>query len=130
MLHESLADGKILPDSGTCFASASERTHKWSGIEQDITERVQRKLIYEASSVVRLSHSHHTVQATLYVQYLDQREEYIGISRLGSPYDDFFFFFPHVTVNVNLGPNILSDTKNLKKVCSLFQVFREHTTIG
>ncbi|VYS45587.1 unnamed protein product [Arabidopsis thaliana] len=89
MLHESLADGKILPDSGTCFASASERTHKWSGIEQDITERVQRKLIYEASSVVRLSHSHHTVQATLYVQYLDQREEYIGISSVQGTHDDW-----------------------------------------
>ncbi|CDY53833.1 BnaA09g57250D [Brassica napus] len=89
MLHESLADGRILPHSGTCFASATERTHKWSGIEQDITERVQRKLIYEASSVVRLSHSHHTVQATLYVQYLDQREEYIGISSVEANHDDW-----------------------------------------
>ncbi|CAH2038420.1 unnamed protein product [Thlaspi arvense] len=89
MLHESLADGKILPHSGTCFASATERTHKWSGIEQDITERVQRKLIYEASSVVRLSHSHHTVQATLYVLYPDQREEYIGISSVEASHDDW-----------------------------------------
>ncbi|KAL0732577.1 hypothetical protein Bca4012_008786 [Brassica carinata] len=89
MLHESLADGRILPHSGTCFASATERTHKWSGIEQDITERVQRKLIYEASSVVRLSHSHHTVQATLYVQYHDQREEYIGISSVEANHDDW-----------------------------------------
>ncbi|CAA7031091.1 unnamed protein product [Microthlaspi erraticum] len=89
MLHESLADGKILPHSGTCFASAAERTHKWSGIEQDITERVQRKLIYEASSVVRLSHSQETVQASLYVQYLDQREEYIGISSVEANHEDW-----------------------------------------
>ncbi|CAN8305682.1 unnamed protein product [Cochlearia groenlandica] len=89
MLHDSLAGGKILPHSGTCFASATERTHKWSGIEQDITERVQRKLIYEASSVVRLSHGHHTVQATLYVQYLDQREEYIGISSVEAKHEDW-----------------------------------------
>uniref|UniRef100_A0A1J3DLZ9 Endo-1,4-beta-xylanase A n=1 Tax=Noccaea caerulescens TaxID=107243 RepID=A0A1J3DLZ9_NOCCA len=89
MLHESLAGGKILPHSGTCFASAAERTHNWSGIEQDITERVQRKVIYEASSLVRLSHSKHTVQATLYVQYLDQREEYIGISSVEANHEDW-----------------------------------------
>ncbi|VVA90676.1 unnamed protein product [Arabis nemorensis] len=34
MLHESLADGKIQPHSRTCFASATERTHKWSEPEQ------------------------------------------------------------------------------------------------
>lgn len=121
MLHESLANGKIKPHSGTHFASATKRTDKSSGIQQDITKSVQPKLVYEASSFVRLSHNNHTVKATLSVTYLDKRKEYISISRLGSPYNDFFSL-----PNVNLSPNVLPDTR----VCSFLKVFRCNRMIG
>ncbi|KAG0501557.1 hypothetical protein HPP92_001629 [Vanilla planifolia] len=82
VLHDSMDDGKVLPESGKWFASATERTQSWNGIQQDITNRVQRKLAYEVAAVVRLSgdSTPSDVRATLWVQTQYGREQYIGIS--------------------------------------------------
>lgn len=83
VLHDSMADGKIVPMSGKFFASATERTQSWNGIQQDITARVQRKLAYEITALVRIFGNNVTsasVRATLWVQTQDLREQYIGIS--------------------------------------------------
>ncbi|OAY51065.1 endo-1,4-beta-xylanase 1 isoform X25 [Manihot esculenta] len=85
VLHDSMADGKILPQSGKVFAAATERTQSWNGIQQEITGRVQRKLAYEAIAVVRIFGNNVTsadVRATLWVQTPDLREQYIGIANL------------------------------------------------
>ncbi|KAM7278848.1 hypothetical protein ACFE04_005982 [Oxalis oulophora] len=82
-LHNSMADGKIVPQNGKVFASASERTQNWNGIQQDITARVQRKLAYAMTAVVRIFGNNVTtadLRATLWVQYPNSREEYIGIA--------------------------------------------------
>ncbi|KNA05790.1 hypothetical protein SOVF_187140 [Spinacia oleracea] len=83
VLHDSMADGKITPQSGKCFAAATERTQTWNGIQQDITPRIKRKLAYEVTAVVRIYGNNVTsanVRATLWVQTPDKREQYIGIS--------------------------------------------------
>jgi len=80
-----MADGKIVPESGKVFASATERTQNWNGIQQEITGKVQRKRVYEATAVVRIYGNNvttATVQATLWVQNPNQRDQYIGISTL------------------------------------------------
>ncbi|XP_065881253.1 endo-1,4-beta-xylanase 1-like [Euphorbia lathyris] len=85
VLHDSMADGKIVPQSGKVFASATERTQSWNGIQQEITGRVQRKLVYEAIAVVRIFGTNVTsadIRATLWVQTPDLREQYIGIANL------------------------------------------------
>ncbi|CAL9778504.1 unnamed protein product [Musa acuminata subsp. burmannicoides] len=86
LLHESMDDGKILPlDGGKYFASATERTQSWNGIQQDITGRVQRKLAYEVTATVRIFGKATTtaeVRATLYVQTPNGRDQYIGIGKL------------------------------------------------
>ncbi|KAK7283220.1 hypothetical protein RIF29_12600 [Crotalaria pallida] len=82
-LHDSMADDKILPKSGKYFAAATERTQTWNGIQQEITARVQRKLAYEVTALVRIFGKNVTtsdVRATLYVQKPDLREQYIGIA--------------------------------------------------
>lgn len=87
LLHETMGNGKILPKSGKYFASATERTQSWNGIQQDITGRVQRRLAYELTAVVRIfgnNVSNADVQATLWVQTPDHREQYIGIGKLVS----------------------------------------------
>ncbi|CAJ2643843.1 unnamed protein product [Trifolium pratense] len=84
-LHDSIADGKILPKSGKFFASATERTQSWNGIQQEITGRVQRKFVYEVTALVRIFGNNVTtsdVRATLYVQKPDFREQYIGIANV------------------------------------------------
>ncbi|KAG5045028.1 hypothetical protein AAZX31_06G046400 [Glycine max] len=84
-LHDSMGDGKILPKTGKVFASATERTQSWNGIQQEITGRVQRKLAYEVTAVVRIFGNNVTtsdVRATLYVQAPDLREQYIGIANV------------------------------------------------
>ncbi|KAJ6685758.1 hypothetical protein OIU79_015721 [Salix purpurea] len=81
VLHDSMADGKIVPLSGKVFASATERTQSWNGIQQEITERVQRKLAYEVTAVVRIFGNNVTsadIRATLWVQTPNLREQYIG----------------------------------------------------
>ncbi|KAK2981749.1 hypothetical protein RJ640_006001 [Escallonia rubra] len=83
LLHDSLGDGKITPLSGKFFVAATERTQSWNGIQQEITGRVQRKLAYEVTAVVRIFGNSVTsadVRATLWVQTPDSREQYIGIS--------------------------------------------------
>ncbi|KAK9109049.1 hypothetical protein Sjap_017109 [Stephania japonica] len=85
LIHDSMADGKILPMQGKFFASATERTQSWNGIQQDITGRVQRKLAYEVTAIVRIFGNNVTsadVRATLWVQIPNQREQYIGIANL------------------------------------------------
>ncbi|KAK6938017.1 Carbohydrate-binding, CenC-like [Dillenia turbinata] len=82
LLHNSMGDGKILPPSGNFFASATERTQTWNGLQQEITGRVERKLAYEATAMVRIFGNNVTsagVQITLWVQAPDGREQYIGI---------------------------------------------------
>ncbi|XP_038715843.1 endo-1,4-beta-xylanase 1-like isoform X2 [Tripterygium wilfordii] len=85
VLHDSMADGKVVPQSGKVFAAATERTQSWNGIQQEITGRVQRKLAYEVSAVVRIFGNNITsadVRTTLWVQTPDLREQYIGIANL------------------------------------------------
>ncbi|XP_027356132.1 endo-1,4-beta-xylanase 1-like [Abrus precatorius] len=85
VLHDSMGDGKILPKSGKFFVSATERTQSWNGIQQEITGRVQRKLAYEVTAVVRIFGNNVTtsgVRATLWVQAPDLREQYIGIANV------------------------------------------------
>ncbi|XP_022768583.1 uncharacterized protein LOC111312516 isoform X2 [Durio zibethinus] len=85
VLHDSMADGKIVPQSGKVFASATERTQSWNGIQQEITGRVQRKLAYNVAAVVRIFGNNvttATVQATLWVQTPDGREQYVGIANV------------------------------------------------
>ncbi|XP_010414736.1 PREDICTED: uncharacterized protein LOC104700841 isoform X2 [Camelina sativa] len=83
VLHDSIADGKIVPEFGKVFASATERTQYWHGIQQEITGKVQRKRLYEATAIVRIYGKNvttATVQATLWVQNPNQRDQYIGIA--------------------------------------------------
>lgn len=83
VLHDSMADGKIVPQSGKVFAAATERTQTWNGIQQDISGRVKRKMAYEVTAIVRIYGNNVTtanIQATLWVRNPDKREQYIGIS--------------------------------------------------
>ncbi|KAL5558737.1 hypothetical protein UlMin_034948 [Ulmus minor] len=85
VVHDSMADGKIVPLAGKFFAAATERTQSWNGIQQEITGRVQRKLAYEVTAVVRIFGNNVTssdVRATLWVQTPDKREQYIGIANV------------------------------------------------
>ncbi|GLT62977.1 hypothetical protein SLA2020_355770 [Shorea laevis] len=85
VLHDSMADGKIVPQTGKVFAAATERTQTWNGIQQEITARVQRKLAYDVTAVVRIygnNVTNATVQATLYVQAPGRRDQYIVISNV------------------------------------------------
>ncbi|CAK8569807.1 unnamed protein product [Lathyrus sativus] len=85
VLNDSMADGKIVPKSGKLFACATERTQAWNGIQQEITGRVQRKLAYEITALVRIYGNNVTnadVRATLWVQTPDYREQYIGVANV------------------------------------------------
>ena len=93
-----MGDGKILPQSGKFFASATERTQNWNGIQQEITGRVQRKLAYEVTAVVRIFGNNVTssdVRATLWVQTPNQRDQYVGIAKLVF---SFLFSFTHLHI--------------------------------
>lgn len=84
VLHDSMADGKIKPQSGKFFVATTGRTQTWNGIQQEVTGRVQRKLAYELIAVVRIFGNYNVtsadVRATLYVQTPDLREQYISIA--------------------------------------------------
>ncbi|CAK9173888.1 unnamed protein product [Ilex paraguariensis] len=85
LLHDSMGNGKIIPMTGKFFASATERSQSWNGIQQEITGRVQRKLAYEVNAAVRIFGNNVTnadVRATLWVQASDLREQYIGIANV------------------------------------------------
>ncbi|XP_057431422.1 endo-1,4-beta-xylanase 1-like isoform X2 [Lotus japonicus] len=85
VLHDSMGGGKILPKVGKFFVAATERTQTWNGIQQEITGRVQRKLAYEITALVRIFGNNVTtsdVRATLWVQTPDLREQYIGIANV------------------------------------------------
>lgn len=87
-LHDSLDDGKVLPANGKYFVAATGRTDTWNGVQQDVTARLQRKLLYEATATVRL-HSPSAsaavapceVRATLGIQTADGRQQYLGVGR-------------------------------------------------
>lgn len=84
MVHDSMADGKVLPMTGKVFGSTADRTDYWNGIQQEITGRVQRKVAYEVTAVVRIFGNNITtadVRATLWVQAADLREQYIGVAQ-------------------------------------------------
>lgn len=82
--HDSMGDGKIRPLTGNFFASATQRTQNWNGIQQDVTARVQRKLAYEVTATVRIfgNATPADVRATLWIQAANGREQYIGIANL------------------------------------------------
>ncbi|XP_057975026.1 endo-1,4-beta-xylanase 1-like isoform X2 [Malania oleifera] len=84
LVVESMADGKIVPQTGTHFASATERTQSWNGIQQEITGRVQRKLLYEVTATVRIYGKNASngadVRVTLWVQTPNLREQYVSIA--------------------------------------------------
>ncbi|XP_020598821.1 uncharacterized protein LOC110038353 [Phalaenopsis equestris] len=84
LLHDSMGDGKVRPLTGKFFASATERTENWNGIQQEITGRVKRKLAYEVTAVVRLfgNSNPFDVRVSLWVQTQSGREQYIGISNV------------------------------------------------
>ncbi|CAN6317288.1 unnamed protein product [Urochloa humidicola] len=87
-LHDSLDDGKVLPANGKYFVAATGRTDTWNGVQQDVTARMQRKLLYEATATVRLHAagggagvSACEVRATLGVQTADGRQQYLGVGK-------------------------------------------------
>jgi hypothetical protein len=87
-LHDSLDDGKVVPASGKHFVAATGRTDTWNGVQQDVTARLQRKLLYEAAATVRLHAAAAAaavqaceVRATLAVQTADGRQQYLGIGK-------------------------------------------------
>ncbi|KAK8646724.1 hypothetical protein V6N13_120502 [Hibiscus sabdariffa] len=49
VLHDSMTDEKIFPQTGTVFATATERTQSWNGIQQKITGRVQGNVAYNSA---------------------------------------------------------------------------------
>lgn len=84
VLHDSMGNGRIIPKSGKFFVAATGRTQSWNGIQQEITGKVKRKLVYEVTAVVCIFGSNVTsadVRSTLWVQATDLREQYIGIAR-------------------------------------------------
>ncbi|GJM96159.1 hypothetical protein PR202_ga12972 [Eleusine coracana subsp. coracana] len=84
-LHDSLDDGKVVPASGKYFVAATGRTDTWNGVQQDVTARMQRKLLYEATATVRLRAANGVqpceVRATLAVQTQDGRQQYLGVGK-------------------------------------------------
>lgn len=85
-LHDSLDDGKVVPASGRYFVAATGRTDSWNGVQQDVTARMQRKLLYEATATVRLRGPNGAVQpcevrATLAVQTQDGRQQYLAVGK-------------------------------------------------
>ncbi|KAF3793654.1 Endo-1-4-beta-xylanase A [Nymphaea thermarum] len=88
VLHRSMGDGKVLPMTGKVFASATDRKQNWNGIQQEITGRVQSKLAYEVTAIVRIFGNSPSaeVRATLWVQTTNQQEQYIGIAKEDSDY--------------------------------------------
>ncbi|XP_072991513.1 endo-1,4-beta-xylanase 1-like isoform X1 [Typha latifolia] len=81
--HESAGHRKILPLNGNYFASATQRSQSWNGIQQEITDRVQPKLSYEVSAFVRIfgNSTYADVKATLWIQSRNGREQYISVAK-------------------------------------------------
>ncbi|KAK8948384.1 hypothetical protein KSP39_PZI004973 [Platanthera zijinensis] len=91
LLHETMGNGKIRPLHGRYFASASNRTQTWNGIQQDITGKVIRKIAYEIIAVVRIygNASVAEVMASLWVQTSNGREQYISIGKIQASNKDW-----------------------------------------
>ncbi|KAG9440028.1 hypothetical protein H6P81_020193 [Aristolochia fimbriata] len=84
-LQDCFGDGKLTPLHGKFFASATNRTQQWNGIQQEITARVKQNVAYEVKAGVRISGGITgtvKVEVTLWVQKRNQREEYIRVGTL------------------------------------------------
>ncbi|KAK6152993.1 hypothetical protein DH2020_012632 [Rehmannia glutinosa] len=119
VLRDSMADGKALPMTGKFFGSTSDRTENWNGIQQEITGRVQRKLAYEVTAIVRIfgnNISSADVKATLWIQTADLCEQYIGISSVQATDRDWaqlhgkFLVNGSPSRNAGFGVNIISNS--------------------
>ncbi|KAI4321485.1 hypothetical protein MLD38_034857 [Melastoma candidum] len=102
VLNESIDNGKITPQSGKYFASATERTQTWNGIQQDVTGRLQRKLLYEVTAVIRIhgnNVSNSDLRITLWAQMPDLREQYIGIASMQATDKDWLQLQGKLLVN-------------------------------
>ncbi|XP_057856953.1 endo-1,4-beta-xylanase 3 isoform X1 [Cryptomeria japonica] len=79
-----VAKDEHLPSGGKHYASATERTQTWNGIQQDISGRVESKSVLEVSAYVRITGSVQSaeVRATLWVQTADLREQYITMGKV------------------------------------------------
>ncbi|CAK9173882.1 unnamed protein product [Ilex paraguariensis] len=77
LLHDSIGNGKIIPMTGKFFASATERSPSWNGIQQEIIGRVNAAVRIFGNNVTNAD-----VRATLWVQASDLREQYIGIANV------------------------------------------------
>jgi hypothetical protein len=70
---------KVSPYTGNNFVVASERTHLWSGIEQNIFGRIELETMYNVVAFVRINGSEPKadVRATLCIQEADNRDRYV-----------------------------------------------------
>ncbi|CAI9116037.1 OLC1v1017081C1 [Oldenlandia corymbosa var. corymbosa] len=92
ILHDSLSDGKIVPQSGKYFISTTGRADSGSGIQQELTGRAKRKLAYELTAVVRIYGGNvpeANIQATLWIQTADFRQQFIFIASVNATDSDW-----------------------------------------
>jgi Carbohydrate binding domain len=83
-VHDSMGDGKVLPQNGKYFAVTTNRTQVWNGIQQDITDGIQKNFLYAVTAIVRLFGNNvapSDVRATLCVQNPTGTEQYIAIGK-------------------------------------------------
>ncbi|KAL0924933.1 hypothetical protein M5K25_005794 [Dendrobium thyrsiflorum] len=114
LIHESIGDGKILPLHGRHFASTSNRSQSWNGIQQDITGRVIRKFAYEVIAVVRIFGNANSaeVMASLWVKGVNGREQYISIGKIQASDKDWSNLQGKFILNVHtsdVGPPLGTD---------------------
>jgi Carbohydrate binding domain len=79
-----MGDGKVLPQNGKYFAATTNRTQTWNGIQQDITDHIQKNYLYAVTAVVRLFGNNVTpsdVRATLCIQNSSGTEQYIAVGK-------------------------------------------------
>jgi hypothetical protein len=78
---------KVSPYTGNNFVVASERTHLWSGIEQNIFGRIELETMYNVVAFVRINGSEPKadVRATLCIQEADNRDRYVTMGRYQRP---------------------------------------------
>lgn len=75
-----MGDGKIMPMSGKFFASATERTQSWNGIQQEISGRVQRKLAFSLERVLKESNIYSSKLKDTITTYRCLSGQHIGAS--------------------------------------------------
>ncbi|KAH9303719.1 hypothetical protein KI387_008123, partial [Taxus chinensis] len=91
LVLRDVANDEHLPSGGKHYASATERTQFWNGIQQDISGRAKGKSVYEVSAMVRITGNLQSaeVRATLWVQTTDQREQYITMGKVQASVKDW-----------------------------------------